>query len=296
MSGEKPAPAGDTEDEPRDLLLEIEKLIASLRGEHGPAVRDDVDRLLQDIDAVHRAGLGHLMDAIRGMAGDAFINRLIADPAIRMLLMAYSLVPMDRRLMAEEALDMARGHLHAHGVDVEILEVVGGVVYIRIHRASGSAIPEEAVVHDIEEALQSGFVGFQELVTRGREQAPSSSTIPLSALRRANRPVYAHVADLADLAGGDIKAVEAGGQPVLLVRAGGEVTAIANRCGSSPLPLEFGSLDGTAMVCSWHGCRYDVRTGQRLDRGGEPVRVYPVRVEDQRILVAVDVAPGTAGT
>ena len=78
-------------------------------------------------------GLSHLMDVIRGMGGDAFVNRLIGDPAIRMLLMSYDLVPVDRRLMAEEALDMVRGHLHSHGVDVEILEVVGGVVYVRIH-------------------------------------------------------------------------------------------------------------------------------------------------------------------
>jgi Fe-S cluster biogenesis protein NfuA len=90
----------------------------------------------------------------------AFINRLIADPAIRMLFMSYDLIAPDRRLAAEEALDAVRGHLHAHGVDVEILEVVGGVVYVRLHGMTAGRLAESAVVHDLEEALRAGFIGF----------------------------------------------------------------------------------------------------------------------------------------
>lgn len=144
-------------------------------------------------------------------------------------------------------------------------------------------------MHDIEEALRDGFIGFQELVNRERERAAVSSTISLAALRRGNKPVYAHVADLADIDEGGFRTAEAGGHPLLLVRVDEDVTAIENRCGSSPLPLEFGRLEGTSIVCSWHNCRYDVRTGHRLDAQGEPVRVYPVRVEEGRVLVAVDV-------
>ena len=72
----------------RDLLLEVEKTIAELQQQHGPRVGELVAALLADIDAVHRAGLTHLMGAIRSMGGDAFVNKLVADPAIRMLLMS----------------------------------------------------------------------------------------------------------------------------------------------------------------------------------------------------------------
>ena len=64
------------------------------------------------------------MGAIQSMAGDAFVNRLTGDPAIRLLLMSYDLLAVDRRTLAEEALDAVRGHLHAHGVDVELVEVL----------------------------------------------------------------------------------------------------------------------------------------------------------------------------
>lgn len=279
---------------PPDLLLEVERLIAQLQHQHGVEVRDKVTQLLEDVDAVHRAGLTHLMDAIRGMAGDAFVNRLIADPAIRMLLMSYDLVPVDRRLMAEEAIDSVRGHLHAHGVDVEIREVVGGVVYVRLHGPDRGPLTDASVVRDLEEALGSGFVGFQELVTRDR--AGGGIAIPIGGLRRARRPVYCDVLDADALVDGGMTAVEVGGQPVLLARVGSEHYAVANRCGDSPLPLEFSTLSSAELCCSWHQCRYDVRTGARLDAQAGRLRVFPVRVESGRVLIAVEVEPADPGT
>jgi nitrite reductase/ring-hydroxylating ferredoxin subunit/Fe-S cluster biogenesis protein NfuA len=271
-----------------DLLVEIEELIAELQGGHGPRVGEQVSRLLQDIDAVHRAGLTHLMQAIRGMGGDAFVNKLVADPAIRMLLMAYDLVAVDRRLQAEEALDDVRGHLHAHGIDVEILEVVGGVVYVRLHGLEAARMSEEAVRRDIEEALHAGFIGFQELVARERQATTPGAAMPVS-LRRAHKPVYRDVLDAEAVRPGEMRAIEVEGRAVLLVRLGDEWLAVANRCGGSPLPLEFSRLDGTTLHCSWHGCQYDVRLGTRLDGPGDRLAVFPVKVEHGSVRIAIDV-------
>lgn len=283
MSGE-PVPDAEAE---RDLLLEVERGIAELQQQHGPRVGEVVGNLLADIDAVHRAGLTHLMAAIRSMGGDAFVNRLVADPAIRMLLMSYDLVAVDRRLMAEEAVDTVRGHLHAHGIDVEILEVVGGVVYVRLHGLAGSRIAEDAVAHDLEEALRAGFIGFQELVRRERSMAAVPMTV---LLRRANKPVYRDVLATDALAPGGMRAVDVEGEPVLVVRAGEDWLAVANRCGTSPLPLQFSTLEGATLHCSWHGCQYDVRTGRRLDREGDRLAVFPVKLEGGMVRIAVGVA------
>jgi len=277
-------------DGPPDLLLDAERLIGELQAHYGAEVRDKTARLLEGIDAVHRAGLTHLIDVVRGMGGDAFINRLIADPAIRMLLMSYDLVPVDRRLMAEEAIDAVRGHLHGHGVDIEILEVVGGVVYVRLHGLGSGVIGLDAVVRDVEEALREGFVGFQELVTK--ERSPSGpAAIPIGSLRRANRPVYRDGVGAAAFADGETKAVEMDGTSILVARVGADYYAVANRCGDSPLPLEYSALSGAELTCSWHGCRFDVRTGSRLDVRGERIRVYPVRVAEGRVLIAVGIEP-----
>lgn len=276
-----------------DVLDAATRAIAALESHPDAAVREAAATALAGIDAVHRAGLTHLVQAIHGMAGEAFLNRLLADPAIRLLLMSYNLIAVDRRIQAEEALDPVRGHLHDHGIDVELLDVVGGVVTVRLHASRRTAAGDGARLHDdvrrdLEAALREGLLGFQELAVEDRASPPPAATIPLDGLRRARRPVYVD-AGPADLAPGTLRATTLGGVPVLLAAAEGTILAVRNRCGDSPLPLEYGTLRETELRCSWHGCRYDVRTGHRLDGQGDRLAVYPVAVEHGRVRVALDV-------
>jgi len=272
-----------------DLLEEVQRLIDTLESHPDPAVREAVTALLQGVDAVHRTALTHLVNAIRGMAGDAFVNRLAGDPAIRLLLMSYELLAVDRRVLAEEALDAVRGHLHDHGIDVELVDVVGGAVYVRLHGLRDSGPDLEAVRHDVEEALRTGLLGFQELVL-GDRATPGPVLLQVG-LRRAQRPVYRRACGTADVVPGRMTAVDVEGQPILIANVEGEIHAVMNRCGDTPLPLQFGTLDGAELRCSWHGCRYDVRTGKRLDGGVEQLAVLPVAIEDDEIRVAVGVEP-----
>src|SRR5262245_46135066 len=141
--------------EDRDVLEDVQRLIAELEAHADPSVRASVAALLQGIDAVHRTALTHLVGAIQSMAGEAFMNRLTADPAIRLLLMSYDLVAVDRRLHAEEALDSVRGHLHDHGIDVELTGVIGGAVYVTLHGLERANVAVQAVRHDPERALRT---------------------------------------------------------------------------------------------------------------------------------------------
>lgn len=283
----------------RDVLTDVEGLITALQAHPDQQVREQVTTLLEGIDAVHRSALTHLIDAIRGMAGEAFINKLIADPAIRLLLMSYDLVAVNRRVQAEEALDAVRGHLHAHGVDVELLDVVGGAIYVRLHGLEKGGIVPEAVRHDLEEALHAGLPGFQELVVGDRgAAAPPAKLMQLGGIRRAQRPVYRRALAAHEVAPGQMKGVEVDDHPVLVANVGGEVYAVRNRCGESPLPLEFGELKDAELRCPWHGCRYDLRSGKRLDGDAElteRLAVFPVAVVEGEIRVAVGVEPVSAG-
>lgn len=284
------APPGD-----RDLLAEVQRLIAALQGHPDAQVREQVAQLLEIIDTVHRVGLTRLVAGINGMAGDAFLFRLCGDPAVRLLLMSYGLLAVDRRLQAEEALDAVRAHLHARGVDVELRDVVGGVVYVKLHGVEAAGLDEEAVGRDVEAALREGLVGLQELVIGDRGGAGASTVIPMASLRRAQRPVYRPALAADGLGPGQTAAVEVGAQSILLARVDGDVYAVRNRCGETPLPLQFGTLEGAELVCSWHGCRWDVRTGRRTDGRPEHLAVFPVRVAEGQIEVAVGVEPVAAG-
>lgn len=279
--------------EERDLLDEVQRLISALESHPDPDVGARVTALLQAIDTIHRTALTHLVVAIQGMAGEAFVNRLVADPAIRLLLMSYDLLAVDRHLLAEEALDAVRGHLHARGIDVTLTDVVGGAVYVRLHGVEASGVALEAVRRDLEEALRSGLIGFQELVLGDRPapSRPARELLQVQGLRRAQRPVYRRACATDEVAAGAVKAVDVDGQAILVVNIGGQFYAVGNQCGDTPLPLQFGSLDGAELRCSWHGCRYDVRTGRRLDGGPAQLAVVPVAVENSEVRVAVGVEP-----
>ena len=269
----------------RDLLEEVQRLMAELESHPDASVRARVTALLQGIDAVHRTALSHLVGAIHSMAGDAFMNRLTADPAIRLLLMSYDLIAVDRRLHAEEALDSVRGHLHDHGVDVELSEVVGGAVYVTLHGIERADVAIDGARHDLEEALRAGLVGFQELVIGDRTpRAPQ--LLQVGGLRPAHRPVYHRVCAVTDVPPGTTKAVDVDGHGLLVVNADGDFLAVSNQCGEGPLPLQFGRLQGAELTCSWHGCRYDVRSGRRLD-GPQKLTVFPVSVEGDEVRIAV---------
>jgi len=163
------------------------------------------------------------------------------------------------------------------------------VVYVRLHGSSAD-VAEDAVLHDLEEALRAGFIGFQELVMHD-PRVVSSPVIPIGALRQAHRPVYRDLFDAATLEDGEMRAVDVEGHPVLVVRVDGNYLAVSNRCGGSPLPLEFSRVEAAELCCSWHGCRYDLRTGHRVDREGDRLAVFPVRLEGGVVQVAVGVEP-----
>ena len=286
-----------TEPDTRDILDEVDELIGVLADHADPVVGETVTVLLERIDLVHRQALTHLMGAIQSMAGDAFVNRLTADPAIRLLLMSYDLLAIDRRTIAEEALDAVRGHLHSHGIDVELMEVLGGVVTVRLHGPPAGHPALDGARRDLEAALQAGLLGFQELeISDGKaaRKAPADSTfLPAASLKRAQRPVYRELLRADSLAPGTMRSVMIGSSNILVARVGDDFHAVRNACGESPLPFDFSTLDGTELRCSWHGCRYDIRTGHRLDRpdagSDELLRVLPVRVRDG----VVEIVTGT---
>lgn len=286
-------PDGSDEITTDDLLEVVQRAIERLGHHADPAVRAEAEALLTGIDAVHRTALARLVGLLQSMGGDALMTRLLADPAIRLLLMSYDLVAVDRRLMAEEALDDVRGHLHAHGVDVELIDVLGGVVYVQFHGLDRADVPEHLARQDVERALKAGLRGFQQLEIGAREATPSGGSVfvPLAGLRRLNRPVLQVVARTSDIEPGTLRGVSADNHPILLANVDGQFHAVQDRCGESPLPLHFGTLAAHVLTCSWHGCQYDVRTGHRLDRPGSGLAVYPVSVADGHVQVAIAVTP-----
>lgn len=104
---------------------------------------------------------------------------------------------------------------------------------------------------------------------------------------RLKRPRFLRVLDACALSDGALCAVEVEGLRLLLCRLQSEVFAFVNACPGSILPLDLGRLDGTTIVCPWHECRFDARSGRRLSGVGEHLQTLPVRIEAGMIQLAL---------
>ena len=82
--------------------------------------------------------------------------------------------------------------------------------------------------------------------------------------------------------------VELEGKLILLANANGTVHACDEMCTHEGFWLEWGAWQGDWLKCSLHGSRLDLKTGKPLDEPAyEDLAVYPVKVEDNKIFVAL---------
>jgi 3-phenylpropionate/trans-cinnamate dioxygenase ferredoxin component len=99
---------------------------------------------------------------------------------------------------------------------------------------------------------------------------------------------YLRACPLADLAEGETRLVDLEGVPVCLVRTEGEVYAINDTCSHADVSLAEGEVDGTTVECWLHGSRFDLLTGEPIGLPAtQPVPVYPVKIEDDAVYVAL---------
>ncbi|MCB2058944.1 MAG: Rieske 2Fe-2S domain-containing protein [Novosphingobium sp.] len=107
---------------------------------------------------------------------------------------------------------------------------------------------------------------------------------------------YVRVASVKDISPGQIVPIEAGGQKLLLAQVDGQYYAAQRKCPHLGFNLCRGKLEGGSVVCVLHKAKFDLATG-KIDRDPKllfinmkaktDLAVYPVKVEDEDILVRV---------
>jgi 3-phenylpropionate/trans-cinnamate dioxygenase ferredoxin subunit len=92
---------------------------------------------------------------------------------------------------------------------------------------------------------------------------------------------------LADLAEGTMRMAWVDGtEPLLLVNIAGAVRAVQGICSHEYFELDRGFITAGSLTCALHLSRFDLASGEALDPpADEPLAVYPVTIEDGRILV-----------
>ena len=90
-----------------------------------------------------------------------------------------------------------------------------------------------------------------------------------------------------DLEEGQMKAVRIKGKPVLLVRQGGEVFGLSNRCPHMGCPLDGGILTDYLVMCPCHGWKFNIKNGQYTENALTALVSYRCKIENGKIFVAI---------
>ena len=113
---------------------------------------------------------------------------------------------------------------------------------------------------------------------------------------------YVEVLKVDGLKDGQMKAVKAGGQEVLLAKVGGKFYAAENKCPHMGGNLAQGKLEGTVVTCPVHASQFELKDGSvirwtnwpgivvaatKLIRRPRAIKTYPVKVEGDKVLVEV---------
>jgi nitrite reductase/ring-hydroxylating ferredoxin subunit len=89
-----------------------------------------------------------------------------------------------------------------------------------------------------------------------------------------------------DLPEAELRRVQVRGVSILLLKRGGQIFALGEKCSHLGGPLAEGKLDGDSVVCPWHGSRFGLEDGRVID--GPAVYAQPcfeARVHDGQIEV-----------
>ena len=167
-------------------------------------VAERVIELLDWVDAVHRDGLGRLVEMIRSWRGEIFLESVARDEVTGTLLRVYDLGEgLDPEADAEvkKAVDAALAEVsplvESHGGSIEVVSVEDGVVKVRMHgTCNGCASSSATLTYGLEAALKQHWPSFRRLeeVDAPTEVDPSTLdlecvTAPESALPEPQEPL-----------------------------------------------------------------------------------------------------------
>jgi len=172
----------------RKQMQRVERLLNEMEQVADPEVRGKTRLIVQGLMDLHGAAieaiLGHIAESPQ--PGPAILDRLAGDGLVASVLVLYGLHPWDLDSRVAQALDKARPLLKSHGGNVELINLDGGVVRLRLQGSCHGCPSSSATLKNaIEEAIYSLAPDVNGIEVEGQiEQVPhNGSGMPAEAVR-----------------------------------------------------------------------------------------------------------------
>jgi toluene monooxygenase system ferredoxin subunit len=102
------------------------------------------------------------------------------------------------------------------------------------------------------------------------------------------------IAKTEDLWSGEMVGLEVNGEHILLINVDNHIYAYADACPHQKSRLSEGTLTDKILRCARHHWEFDVCSGSGVNPQNTCLRVFPIRLDGEDILVDID-AVGTFG-
>jgi toluene monooxygenase system ferredoxin subunit len=99
---------------------------------------------------------------------------------------------------------------------------------------------------------------------------------------------YQKIAEVEDLWSGEMRGLEVNGECVLLVNVDDHIYAYADSCPHQKSRLSEGTLTHKTIRCARHHWEFDICTGSGVNPQNTCLRVFPIKLDGQDILVDID--------
>ena len=163
----------------------IDGLVRRLDSSPDPALRGTARELVQSLMELHGAGLERILEIVSSTGGDAgavLIKSLAHDELVSSLLVLYGLHPEDFETRVRRGLDKLRPFLRSRGAAVDVTQIVGDQVRLKIEGPRSAELQEA-----VREALLETAPDAADIVIEGGvDWATSSGFVPLTSLRNPN--------------------------------------------------------------------------------------------------------------
>jgi nitrite reductase (NADH) small subunit len=83
----------------------------------------------------------------------------------------------------------------------------------------------------------------------------------------------------------EAKEFPCGAKAICVANVSGVYSALDNVCPHRGGPLGQGMIEGSKVVCPWHGWSWDTKTGQAVQDPSMKVAVYPLKIEGGEVLI-----------
>jgi nitrite reductase (NADH) small subunit len=86
---------------------------------------------------------------------------------------------------------------------------------------------------------------------------------------------------------GEAKEFSCGDKVICVANVNGKISAMDNVCLHRGGPLGQGMIERNKLVCPWHGWQWDPLTGEAAHNPSAKVAVYPLKFENDDVLIEI---------